>query len=231
MRYIAMENNVKYFDYIAENTSEIIEPRVKLKYVISCYERSDGKQYYELAENYGGILGSFIPVTIDFMVKFAKHILFTVKHKAEKNFLPEKMEIFRFPVIFISRSHNAIMFVDEPKKNQVVFYKGSEKIITGIPKLYYLIIGSSLSVYERKDDGFIGCNLPNIGMNGGVCLGGSVKRTNGMSISELIDLFYDEFWNSSFNSHSDSTGYKWTKSNTFKYIQRKEPAFKLKLAV
>ena len=225
------QQEYNYKQYLGESASELISTKVKLKYVMACFARTDGKEYYEIAEVKHGLLGNFVPVTINFMVRFAKNILRVVRQEKEKNFFPEQMLIFRFPVIFLSRSLKSIMFVDEPAEEKWIYYKGQKKLLRNVPKFYYLIEGSSLYIYERKGAGFIGCNLPNISTNGSVCMGGSVTLKSGMTIGETMDAYYDAFWASSFNSHADATGFKWAKAKSFTYKQRDMEPFQLKTSI
>jgi allophanate hydrolase subunit 2 len=74
-------------------------------------------------------------------------------------------------------------------------------------------------ILEKIKDEFYAINLPNVNINGDVCFGTTMSVTPEERIEDIMQRYFDAFWKTSFNSHSDSTGYKW-QGKTFTYKAR-----------
>lgn len=214
-----LEKNQEW-QHIGNEISAVLQNNIKLKYVLCCYQNTNDSQYYEMAQTRFGRLGTFMPLTIKYMDDYARKIISSIKSVTEKSRLQENIDPFPFPLLYISKNLKTFLFTEEGMPDRIVYYKGKRKKLIGIPKLYYLVEDNSLKVMEKIEGCYYAFNMPNISSTGSVCLGNSLKVKSDSTLNELMKQFHAAFWESSFNSHSDSTKFDWTK-RTLIYEPRK----------
>ena len=231
-----IKKNAKSSVNIGSSASSVLSGCVKLKFVLAFYESDVYDTYVEVAMAKFGVLGSFAPCSQEWVASFARRLYSRterVKRRRMDNESKEaKVELSALPIRFVSQNGQVIAFTAPKRKEAKLYFKGKEKTITDIPEQLYVLKDRVLHAFELLPDGMLlGLNLPNISHRGVVCMGNSVSDLTGLGTNALIKTFYDAFWSSSFNSHSDATGNAWEEKSTFRYARRKQEPFKLDIDV
>lgn len=210
----------------AFHLDEITRGKVSLKFVLACYEGDGYSTFFEMAQASNGVLTSFVALDINSLHELVKKLARLVNMSGSNKLDLKSEEPFSKEVLWLT-SFGTLVYRDRPKKKTIMSYKGKSIELMNLPSLVYVISEGRCYVYEEikaKEEtiGYIPANLPNIShFNGSVCMGNTFLKTKGLSINEIINQSFKSFWDSSFTSHSDSTGNDWAKG-IYNYKSRKD---------